>query len=202
MDWLKTILENAAINEGALDVSGVLQSVKTELPKHFVPKADYNSKVEELKTANNTITTIKKENKGNETLQNTISAHESTIANLQKENADMKKTYALKDVLTGVGCSDPDYLIYKHGGLDKFTFDKDGKPVGAEQIAETYKQSIPQIFPTGGKRQDYNPPGGSGDPGAVNPFAKEHWNLTEQGRMLRDNPEQARAMAKAAGVTI
>lgn len=202
MDWLRTILENATINEGVLDVSAVLQSVKTELPKHFVPKNDYNGKVEELKTANATITTIKKENKDNETLQNTISTHEATIANLQKENSDMKKTYALKEILSGSGCADPDYLIYKHGGIDKFTFDKDGKPVGAEQVAETYKKAIPHIFPTGEKKHDYNPPGGKGDPAVVNPFMKEHWNLTEQGKMLRDNPEQARVMASAAGVTI
>ena len=35
-----------------------------------------------------------------------------------------------------------------------------------------------------------------------NPFAKETFNLTEQGKLYRENPEQARALAAAAGVTI
>lgn len=35
-----------------------------------------------------------------------------------------------------------------------------------------------------------------------NPFAKETFNLTKQGQMLRENPEQARELASAAGVKI
>lgn len=33
----------------------------------------------------------------------------------------------------------------------------------------------------------------------VNPFAKETFSLTEQGRLFRDNPEEARRLAAAAG---
>ena len=63
------------------------------------------------------------------------------------------------------------------------------------------KESVPHIFKTGQKQQNYNPPGGTGGSGA-NPFAKETFNLTEQGKMFRENPEQAKAMAAAAGITI
>lgn len=38
--------------------------------------------------------------------------------------------------------------------------------------------------------------------GQPNPWAKGSVNLTEQGRILRDDPEKARRMAKAAGVTL
>ncbi len=202
MEWLETILKGAKVTDGVLDVSGVLASVKAELPKHFVAKSDFNAKTKELETANETIGTLKKNNKDNETLQSTIKTHETTISNLQKENENMKKTFSLKSALSDAGCSDPDYLIYRHGGIDKFTFDKDGKPVDAEQIAKTYKESLPHIFPTGQKRTDYSPDGGSGSGGSVNPFSKETWNLTKQGQMLRDNPAQAKEMAAAAGVTI
>ena len=47
----------------------------------------------------------------------------------------------------------------------------------------------------------YNPKNG-GVGGNTNPFAKESYNLTKQGELLKSNPEQARAMAAAAGVTI
>ena len=202
MEWLKTILEKATINDGVLDVNGIMESVKSELPKHFVSKADFNAKAEELKTATGTIETLKKDNEGNETLQQTIKTHEATIQTLQNENENMKKAYALKSVLAENGCTDPDYLIFKHGGVEKFTFDKDGKPVDAKSVADSYKETIPHIFPTGQKVQNYNPSGGTGGVGTANPFTKEHWNMTEQGKLFRNNPEEARAMATAAGVNL
>ena len=42
--------------------------------------------------------------------------------------------------------------------------------------------------------------GGAG--GVTNPFAKDTFNLTEQGRMLKENPAQAKELAAAAGVTL
>lgn len=45
---------------------------------------------------------------------------------------------------------------------------------------------------------------GSGDGGgfANNPFSKDHWNMTEQGKLLNADRARAEAMAKAAGTTI
>ena len=47
---------------------------------------------------------------------------------------------------------------------------------------------------------DVNKNGGSGI--NANPFAKETFNLTKQGQLLRENPEAARQMAADAGITI
>lgn len=202
MEWLKTILEKATINEGILDVSGLLESVKTEIPKHFVAKSDYNAKADELKTANATIGTLKKDNEGNADLQTAISAHETTIANLKKENEDIKRNHALKSLLTKSGCTDPDYLIFKHGGIEKFNFDKDGKPLDGKVVADSYKESLPHIFPTGQKQTNYTPAGGNGGAGVQNPFSKETWNMTEQGKLLKENPAEAKTMAAAAGINL
>jgi hypothetical protein len=43
---------------------------------------------------------------------------------------------------------------------------------------------------------------GAGGGGTTNPFTNEHWNLTEQGRLVRENRAQAENMAKAAGTSI
>lgn len=201
MEFIKTILEKAVITDGKLDVEGTMKLINAEIPKHLVPKGDYNTKVEELKTANGTIATLKKDNADNETLQSTIKTHEKTISDLQKAQDNLKKTYSLRDAISKTGCTDPDYLIYKQGGLEKFTFDKDGEPVGVEDVVKGYKESNPLLFPTGRKEQGYSPAGGSGSAGS-NPFAKETFNLTEQGKLFRENPEQARALAAAAGTTI
>lgn len=202
MEWLTNILANVVISDdGKLDSEALINAIQRELPKHYVPKTDFNAKVKELIAANETITTLKKDNKGNEALQQTIQTHETTITNLQMENENLKKTYALKEELTKEGCSDPDYLIYKHGGLEKFKFGEDGKPTEVKTVIDTYKESIPHIFKTGQKQQNYNPPGGTGG-NSTNPFAKETFNLTEQGKLFKESPEQARALAAAAGVTI
>lgn len=200
MDWLKKLLEGATITDGKLDVDGLMKSIQAEFPKHAVPKDDFNGKVNELKTANQTIEELKKNNQDNEQLQTQINDYKAQVKKLQDDATNTAKTYALKDELAKEGVVDPDYVIYKAGGLEKFSFDKDGKP---EKVADTIKpmrddKSMAHLFKTQG---GYDPAGG-GSGGAKNPFAKETFNLTEQGKLLQSNPAQAREMAAAAGVTI
>lgn len=203
MEWLKAILEKAVVNDdGKLDVDGTLKCITVEFPKHAVSKADFNAKVEELKTASGTIETLKKDNKENEGLQTAITQHENTISELKKRNEDMGRNYRLKEALSASGCTDADYLIYKHGGLDKFSFDKEGNPVGVEEVLKGYKESNPILFPTGRKEQSYNPQGGIAGNSHANPFAKESFNLTEQGNLFKTNPIQAKELAAAVGITI
>lgn len=41
--------------------------------------------------------------------------------------------------------------------------------------------------------------GGSGSGKVNNPWSREHWNMTEQARIFREDPERARKMAAAHG---
>lgn len=202
MEWLKAILEKVEIKDGKIDVDAVMKDVSAEFPKHAVPKEDFNAKVKELKTATDTIAELKKENGSNEELQKKIGDYETEIKNLKKSAEDTTKTYALKEQLTKSGVLDPDYLIYKAGGLDKFTFDKDNNPVGVDDAIKPYKEdkAMAHLFKQE-QKPPYHPQNG-GASGNTNPFAKETYNLTKQGELLKSNPEQARAMAAAAGVTI
>ncbi|MDO4301554.1 MAG: phage scaffolding protein [Clostridia bacterium] len=185
----------------------VLELYDTEI-KDYVPKADYYNAVkekenaaEQLEAANNTIADLKKENKDNETLQNKIKDHETTINELKAEAENIRKTYAIKEMLSKEGVTDPDYVIYKQGGIDKFTFDKEGKPVGVSDVVKSYKEDASMAHLFQQTQQNYNPAGGDGKR-TVNPFMKETFNLTEQGKILKENPAQAREMASAAGITI
>lgn len=203
MEWLKAILEKAEIADGKLDVDAVMNAVQKEFPKHAVPKEDFNAKVKELETANGTITELKKSNGDNEELQKKIGDYEAEIKNLKKSAEDTEKNYALKEQLTKQGVLDPDYLIYKAGGLEKFNFDKEGKPIGVEEVVKPYKDdaAMVHLFKQEQQKPPYNPKdGGAG--GVTNPFAKDTFNLTEQGRMLKENPAQAKELAAAAGVTL
>nr|DAQ34528.1 MAG TPA: minor structural protein [Caudoviricetes sp.] len=125
------------------------------------------------------------------------------IETLNTTIGDLKKTYALKESLTKHGVLDPDYLIYKAGGLEKFNFDKEGKPIGVEEAVKPYKEdaTMAHLFKQEQQKPPYNPKNG-GAGGVTNPFAKDTFNLTEQGRMLKENPAQAKELAAAAGVTL
>jgi len=178
----------------------------------YVSKGKYDTAVAEkenlagqVKTLNTTISDLKKNNADNETLQTTIANLQGELKKQQTANEEIAKTYALKEQLAKQGVTDPDYLIYKAGGLDKFTFDKEGKPVGVEEAVKPYKDdaAMAHLFKQEQpSKSPYQPQGGTGGSGAENPFAKETFNLTKQGELLKSNPEQAKAMAAAAGVTI
>ena len=62
------------------------------------------------------------------------------------------------------------------------------------------KTSRPHWWP---ESQGAGAKGGTGTPGyANNPFSAEGWSMTEQGNLIRSNPERAAQMAKAAGTSI
>ncbi len=172
----------------------------TEAMKGFVPKERLDEVCGKLKEANTTIETLRKNNSDNEELQKQVKQYRDRVEELEKASANTAKEYALREKLTAAGALDADYLIYKQGGLEKFTFDKDGKPIGVEDVLKPLRESSPHLFKTE-PGADYRPAGG-GNPPASNPFAKETYNLTEQGKLLRDNPAQARQLAAAAGVKI
>jgi hypothetical protein len=124
----------------------------------------------------------------------------------ENETVALKREYALKEIMRQEGVIDCDYLIYKQGGVDKFSFDNDNKPIGVSDILKGYKESLPHIFKaeekvnTSTSKQVYSPIKWS-DPQS-NPWAKETFNLTKQGELFRENPAQAREMASQVGIEI
>ena len=199
MEWLRKLIEGAKKNDdGSIDIDDLMKQVNTEFPKNAVPKSTYNDVKGQLDTANDTIKDLKKNNADNEELQQTNKDHEATIKKLQDDSANTRKEYALKDKLKDLGVTDSDYLIYKHGGIEKFNFDKDGNVIGLEDTVKPYKESMPHIFKTDKVDTRYDPNSG-GAPTGINPFAKETYNLTQQGKLLKENPAQAKELMAAAG---
>lgn len=177
-----------------------VMDIWNETIKGFVPKERFDEVNGKLKEANTTIDTLKKSNADNEELQKQVKEYKEKVTMLEATAANTRKEYALKDKLKEAGVVDADYIIYKQGGIDKFTFDKEGNPVGIDDVVKPLKESSPHLFKTE-PGADYKPAGG-GTPPSKNPFAKDSFNLTEQGKLLRENPAQAKALASAAGVTI
>ena len=177
-----------------------VMDIWNETIKGFVPRERFDEVNGKLKEANTTIDTLKKSNADNEELQKQVKEYKEKVTILEATAANTRKEYALKDKLKEAGVVDADYIIYKQGGIDKFTFDKEGNPVGIDDVVKPLKESSPHLFKAE-PGADYKPAGG-GTPPSRNPFAKDSFNLTEQGKLLRENPAQAKALASAAGVTI
>ena len=61
MEWLKAILEKAKIEDGKLDIDGVMSTVNSEFPKYAVPKKlrSLKRRTKPLRTLNNQMPTTR-----------------------------------------------------------------------------------------------------------------------------------------------
>lgn len=106
-------------------------------------KADLD---EQIKAANTTITELKKNNKDNEALQQTIQDHETTIENLKKESAQKDFNYALDSALKDNKCKNAKALKALLD-LDNIKFNE-GKLEGLEGQLNALKESDGYLFDT------------------------------------------------------
>lgn len=129
-----------------------LENADERYSKMKTQKDDLKS---QLDTANTTIEDLKKNNKDNETLQNTIKEHEATIANLKKEAETKDFNYALDSVLKESKCKNTKALkaLLNMEGIKL----NEGKFEGLEEQLKTLKESDSYLFDTEEKQ-----PGGSG----------------------------------------
>ena len=202
MEWLRKIIENAKVDDGKIDIEAIMKEVNLTFPRNAVPKSEFNSINEQLKKANETIRGLEEMGKGNEDLQLKLKEYETEIQRLNLEAENTKKEFILKRQLGEKGVIDPEYLIFKNGGIDKFSFDSDGNPIGVDDILNKFKQSTPVLFKTKERQENiYTPVGGKESP-SNNPFAKETFNITKQGELFKENPAQAKELAAAAGVKL
>ena len=163
--------------------------------KYSKLETEKNNLKGQLDTANTTIKDLKKDNKDNETLQNTIKEHEKTIENLKKDNADKIKRLTLDNAISSkLSKVDDKYkkLLESQFDREKMTINEDGTITGLDEQYKTISEAYSELF------EDKEPTdtGGIGDyrrkkTPIVNPWAKETLNLTEQARILKENPALA-----------
>lgn len=150
MDWLQKILENAVYgDDGKLDVAATMKKVNEEAAKNVIPKEQYNSKVKELDTANDTIKDLKKNNADNEELQAAIKTHEATIKQLgadhETEMKGLKVDAAITKLLTDNKAKHPDLLAGKFD-REKIQVTADGKVIGLDEQMKGFKETYKDMF--------------------------------------------------------
>lgn len=147
MEWIKTILAKHLKEDGTLDLEAANKEIDAEFPKNAVPKEDFNSKVNELKTANDTINTLQADNKDVEKLQTEISDYKSKIEQLETERETTATRATLEKSLRDAGAKDIDYLVFKLGEVEK---DKDGSIKDLDNKIKDLKTTYANQFdPTG-----------------------------------------------------
>lgn len=118
-------------------------------------KTDHDSKLAELAEANNLIAELKKNNKGNEGLQQKVTDYEARIEQLQAENARIKLDAAIKVELLSNKALDVDYLTFKLKEKGELELDEQGKIKGWDDKIAALKTQFPTQFESaGGKKYD------------------------------------------------
>ncbi len=149
----REFLKSLGVDDNAIEQ--IMSEHKKEL---HAEQSKAEAKDAELKLANSTINGLREDIKQYEGadingLKQKVSDWEQKYNNdinaERQKTATAKKEYALKDVLKAKGVDDPDYLIYKHGGVEKFAFDDENKPIGIDDVLKTYKESSPKLFSEG-----------------------------------------------------
>lgn len=187
------------------------ESLKNLLKDSYVEKTKFD---EAAAAKSNLETQIKERDKQLDTLKKTAGDKEkleATIKQLQEDNKSAKTKYetdlknlridsAVKLKLSGTA-QDVDIVA---GLIDKtkLIVSDDGTVAGLDEQINPLKQSKPFLFKEiKSKGGNYDPAGGAGG-NTVNPFKKETFSLTEQGKLFKENPALAKSLAQEAGINI
>ena len=206
MDWLKELLKKAGIEEGKLE--GTIADISKELPKHFIPKDKYNEAAEAKKKLE---ADIDERDKQLEQLKNAAGNSEelkAQIEQLQAENqkaaeewqakmAQMQLDFAIEKALAAAKAKNAK-AVKALLDMEKVKLDGD-KLLGLDDQLKALQQSDSYLFGESGKVGSGTNPPGAGT-GEANPWKKDSWNLTQQGKILLEDPAKATRMKAEAGV--
>lgn len=152
MDWIRKILETAKVNEdGTVDIDALMTSINAEFPKQAIPKTEYNNVKGQLKTANDTITDLKKSNSDNAELQTKLKEYNDTIktmeSNHKAELLGIKKQGAIDSLLLTNKAKHSDLLAGKFD-LEKIIVNEDGTISGLNEQFNSIKETYKDLFET------------------------------------------------------
>jgi predicted RNase H-like nuclease (RuvC/YqgF family) len=206
MDWLKELLKKAGIEEEKVD--STIADINKELPKYFIPKDKYNEVAEAKKKLE---TDIAERDKQLEQLKAAAGSNEELkkqIETLQAENkkaseewqakmAQMQLDFAIEKALTAAKAKNPK-AVKALLDMEKVKLDGE-KLLGLDDQLKELQKSDAYLFGESGKVGSGTNPPGAGT-GEVNPWKKDSWNLTQQGKILLEDPAKATRMKAEAGV--
>lgn len=206
---VKELLEKLGIAEDKIE--DATKQFKEFLDGEYVPKSRFNEVNAEKKGLEATVSERDKQLKALKDSEGDVDALKEQITKLQAENkaaalkseADLKALKLSTAVQLAIGDTAQDAeLVANLIDKSKLILGDDGKVTGLTEQLKELKTSKAFLFkPEGDPKFKYDPSKGDGNP-KVNPFSKEHFNLTQQAELIKNDPAQAKTLAAQAGVAI
>lgn len=172
---------------------------------NWIPKAKFdavNGERQEYKQQaeglNKQLDELKGKLKDNDTAAETIDGLKQQIQDKETELAETRKQNTIRLEVLKTRPKDVADIL-PHIKTDLVAVDGDAV-TGLKEQLETLKEEKPYLF------EDVEPDGTGGSKGAgakvkkepANPWSKEHFNLTEQMKLMREDPEKAKLLRTAA----
>lgn len=134
----------------------------------------------------------------------TETGYQQKLKDMETQAQKDRQTAILKDRLHKAGCKDADYGLFKlnqKDALSKLEFKENGDVTGLTDYIKDLQTEFPDIWHVE-HRQGTATPGAPVRQQIANPWKKETFNLTEQGRIFAEDQAKARALATEAGVNL
>ena len=173
----------------------------------YIPKTKFDEKLEEIKgykteiaQRDEQIGTLKQAATGNEALTQTINELEGKNQEWAGQLVRTKKEFQVKLLASSLNAHDLKYIL-SEVDLDSLELDENENVKGLEEKINKIKEDKPFLFKTEEPTLSGRTPTNLQTPPATtkNPWSKEHRNLTEQAKLLKDNPELAAQLKAQAG---
>jgi hypothetical protein len=168
---------------------------------NWIPEDKFNALNEQLKTANTTIDDLKKSNKDNEALQAKVTDYETKVTDYEKQIQDMQFNHALEGALNGANVRNAKAV---KALLNLENVKIEGETIiGLNEQLEALKKSDSYLFAEGQEQPKFTgftPVDGTKTLPGHNPWKKESFNLTDQGKIFKENPELAKSLMSQAGI--
>ena len=154
-------------------------------------KGDFDNLTKQHGESTTLIEQLKKDNAGNEGLQNKITEYEGKVKQLEEELQKTKVDAALKVALLEANVTDVDYLSFKIREKGEVKLGDDGKIKGIDDTIAALKTRFPQHFTSESKKKiDENKLPEGNDKG--NGWTKKELlskPYNERLKMYQENPE-------------
>lgn len=164
--------------------------------KYDALQALLDGKTNELTTANNLIADLKKSTKGDEGLQNKITAYEGQVEQLQEELEQTKLDNAIKIALLEAKVTDVDYMTFKLKEKGEIKVDENGKIKGWNETLKGLQTQFPNQFESSSQKkiEEHKLDNSQENNGGMTKaeFLKKPYG--ERAQFAQDNPEAFEAL--------
>lgn len=191
---IQTITDNMKANK-------IFTSSEENLDIRYGKLKDQHAGVsKQLEEANALIETMKKDTKGQEDLQKKIGDYNARVAQLEKENQELRAESGMDRLLIAAGAkqSDLDYLKFQWRKKGEIAFDDQGEIKGADDIVAALKTQCPVQFEGGGGRkyEERKLPTPDEDRNAVSRETFSKMGYQDRLKLYKENPETYAELTK------